>query len=121
MDAASGTARRAIGLRGRWLGRAVEDRARAKTSGRWRCEVSGARDNFLSRNCRSVNVFAQISSQRNFSGYQTARRLNDQMLRPVGPAHKAHCYRARVGDRLFELLDIRHRGLPPVVFRELSR
>jgi hypothetical protein len=78
--------------------------------------VSGARDDFLSGDCRSLNVLTQISSQRNFSRYQATWGLNDQTLQAIRPAHIAHCYRARVGGCLFELLDIRHCDLSPEFF-----
>jgi hypothetical protein len=76
--------------------------------------MSGARDDFLSRRSRSLHVSAQISSQRDFSRYQAAWRLNDQTLRTIGPAHNVHRYGARVGDRPLELLDVRHCDVLPV-------
>ena len=49
----------------------------AQVSGWVGRKAFGARDDFLSRGCSGLNVFAEIASQRDFSRYQAARRLND--------------------------------------------
>jgi hypothetical protein len=87
-----------------------------QVSGRFGGKAFGAGNDFRGRYHGGFNISTEIASQRDFSRYQTARRLNDQPLSSLRSAQNAHRFCACFGYHFFKLFYIRHCGLPSRLF-----